>query len=217
MPSPLSELRGGRDAGQWPKTFTILKVQLGPAAPPRRCSQQPDWPYEQHFYTNRSRVHEQAGEGLKIDTDIQDADAANPVPITTHEGEVIEVDESRSDRHDFTYAHGIPGGTTVIGCPRRSWAPWMNHTWDKSKVNCITKWNAKMGKLVVYAIAPIRAGDELLTHYGRGYWLARLHTLPSEVQREAFTAGRFSELEIFTGLEANLDVRGPALGPPPRD
>ena len=68
-----------------------------------------------------------------------------------------------------------------------------------------------MGKLVVYAISPIRAGDELLTFYGRGYWLAILHNLPIEVQREAITAGRFSELEIFTGLEANLDVRGPAL------
>ena len=65
---------------------------------------------------------------------------------------------------------------------------------------------------MVYAIAPIKAGDELLTHYGRGYWLAILHTLPSEVQREAITAGRFSELEIFTGLEANLDVRGTPLG-----
>ena len=64
----------------------------------------------------------------------------------------------------------------------------------------------------MYAIAPLRAGDELLTHYGRGYWLAVLHTLPREVQREAITAGRFSELEIFTGLEANLDVRGPPLG-----
>ena len=99
----------------------------------------------------------------------------------------------------------------MIGCPRSSWAPWINHTWDRKRVNCITKWNAKLGKLVVYAISPIRAGDELLTFYGRGYWLAILHNLPIEVQREAITAGRFSELEIFTGLEANLDVRGPAL------
>ena len=176
-------------------------AQLGPAATPRRLRvetarrleslpRRPEWGYEQNLYTNRSGVHEQAGEGLYIDTDIQDASATNPVPITTYEGEVIDVDESRSDRYNFTYAHGIPGGTTVIGCPRRSWAPWMNHTWDRSKVNCITKWNAKLGKLVVYAIAPIRAGEELLTHYGRGYWLAILHTLPSEVQREAITAGR---------------------------
>ena len=64
----------------------------------------------------------------------------------------------------------------------------------------------------MYAVAPLKAGDELLTHYGRGYWLAILHSLPREVQREAIVAGRFSELEIFTGLEASLDVRGPPLG-----
>ena len=74
-------------------------------------------------------------------------------------------------------------------------------------MNCITRWNEKLGRLSVYAIAPIRAEDELLTHYGRGYWLAILHTLPSEVQREAIIAERFSELEIFTGLEASIDVR----------
>ena len=63
------------------------------------------------------------------------------------------------------------------------------------------------------AIAPIRAGDELLTHYGIGYWLAILHTLQSEVQREAIiTDGRFSELEIFTVFEASLAVSGPPLG-----
>ena len=88
----------------------------------------------------------------------------------------------------------------------------MSHTWNKGKVNCITRWNDKLGRLCVYAILPIRAGDELLTHYGRGYWLAILHTLPSAVQREAIIAGRLSELEIFTGLEASLDVRGPPLG-----
>ena len=104
-----------------------------------------------------------AGDGLYIDTGIPDASPTNPVPITTYEGDEIDVDESRSDRHDFTYAHGIPGGATVLGCPRRSWAPWINHTWDRKRVNCITKWSAKLGKLVVYAIHPIRAGDELLT------------------------------------------------------
>ena len=134
------------------------------------------------------------------------------MPITSYEGEQIGVDESRSDRYDFSYAYGLPGGRTLLGSPRRSWGPWINHTWDRGKVNCITKWNDKLGRLCVYAIAPIQAGDELLTHYGRGYWPTILHTLSSAVQREAIVAGRFSELEIFTGLEANLDVSGPPLG-----
>ena len=65
--------------------------------------------------------------------------------------------------------------------------------------------------LVLYAIAPIREGDELLTSNGREYWLAILHTLHPDLQREAILEGQLSEVEIFTGLQADRDVEGPSI------
>ena len=41
--------------------------------------------------------------------------------------------------------------------------------------------------------------------------MAILHTLHLELQREAILEGQFAEVEIFTGLEADRDVRGPAI------
>ena len=102
---------------------------------PRR----PERGYEQHLYINRLGVSEFAGEELYIHTEIQNASSTNPVPITSYEGEKIDVDESRSDRYDFTYAHGLPGGRTLLGRPRRSWGPWTNQTWNKGRVDCITR------------------------------------------------------------------------------
>ena len=171
-----------------------------------------DWRLESHLYANTSGVNRHAGMGLFLGANIDDASQLNAVPITTYVGQIVDDEESRSDRHDFTYAHAIPDGRVVLGDPTSSWGPWMNHTWNRRKVNCVIRWNEQLQCLVLYAIAPIREGDELLTYYGRGYWLAILHTLDPELQQEAILEGQFSEVEIFTGLEADRDVRGPAVG-----
>ena len=76
---------------------------------------------------------------------------------------------------------------------------------------CVIRWNAKLQQLDLYTIAPIRERGELLTYYGRGYWLAILHTFPSGLQREAILAGQLAEVETFTGLQAERDVREPAI------
>ena len=165
------------------------------------------WRCEQHLYANTSGINRHAGMGLFLGADIPDASQLNAVPITTYEGQMVGEEESRSDTHDFTYAHAIPDGRVVLGSPTASWGPWMNHTWNRKKVNCVIRWNEQLKCLVLYAIAPIREGDELVTYYGRGYWLAILHTLHPELQQEALLEGQFSEVEIFTGLEADRDVR----------
>ena len=77
-------------------------------------SSRPEWGYKNHLYINTFGVSEYAGEVLYIDTDILDATSTDPVPITTYEGDVIDVDESRSDRYDFTYPHR-PSGRTDTG------------------------------------------------------------------------------------------------------
>ena len=70
----------------------------------------PEWGYEQHLYTNTSGAKKYAGERLYIDTDVLDASPSNPVPITTYDGDVLDVDESRTDHYDITYAHSLLGG-----------------------------------------------------------------------------------------------------------
>ena len=65
----------------------------------------PEWGYEQHLYTNTPGVKRDAGDGVYIDTDIIDASYSNPVPITTYEEEVIDVDEARTD-----YLRPLPAG-----------------------------------------------------------------------------------------------------------
>ena len=136
--------------------------------------------------------------GLYLGTDIPDASQDNAVPITTYEGQTVSADESRSDDHDFTCAHTIPNGRVILGRTKTSWGPWMNPTWNRKRMNCGIRWNNQLQCLVLYAIAPIREGDELLTFYGRCYWLAILHASHPDLQREAILEGQFSEVERYS-------------------
>ena len=117
-----------------------------------------DWSFEQHRYAKTSGVNHHAGMRLYLGTDIPDASQDNVVPITTYEGQIVGADESRPDDHDFTYAHTIPNGRVILGQPKTSWGPWMNHTWDKRRVNCVIRWNNQLHCLVLFAIGPIREG-----------------------------------------------------------
>ena len=60
----------------------------------------------------------------------------------------------------------------------------MSHTWDRRIVICVIRSNNQLQCLVLYAI---------------------------ELQREATLEGQFSKVEIFTGLQADRDIRGPAI------
>ena len=100
--------------------------------PPRE-----EWRFEQHLYANTSGGYRHAGMGLYLGTDIPDASQYNAVPITTYECQIVGADESRTDDHDFTYAHTIPNGRVILGHPTTSWGPWMYHTWDRRRVNCV--------------------------------------------------------------------------------
>ena len=137
-----------------------------------------DWGYEQHLLANTSGVSRHAGMGLYIGVDILDASPDNAFLLTTYEEQILGAVESRTDDNDFTYAHTIPEGRVVLGGTTTSWGPWTNHTWDRRRVNCVLWWNAKLQQIVLCVTAPKRAGDEFPNFYGRGYWMAILHTLP---------------------------------------
>ena len=61
-----------RSSGDSPPAQSVAGGRIAVSAETARrlesLPRRPDWEYEQHLYTNRSGVHEQAGEGLYIDT-----------------------------------------------------------------------------------------------------------------------------------------------------
>ena len=57
-------------------------------------------------------------------------------------------------------------------------------------------------KWYIYASEEIPPHGEIFIDYGRSYFLTRLQALPREERGITIKNARFSELELFTGIEA---------------
>ena len=126
-----------------------------------------------------SSLGQDAGMGLYADQD-----AAQGTVLLPYGGQRISKADAvnRALTSDYVYLDDKDGEGYDAEDPRYGRGRLINDAFDDSLVNCkITKWKGYAGPMVV-ALTTIEKGAELLTSYGRAYWLQRLNKLSRSKQ-----------------------------------
>lgn len=75
------------------------------------------------------------------------------------------VTDERADEVGGKYLFRLDGGKTILGNCKENLARFLNHS---CRPNCEAEMDGK--RIFIYAKRAIKAGEELVYHYGKEYW-----------------------------------------------